>query len=87
MSTLPRALRSGDLILWHNGSVAIAVRKVDIYLYNGVSSRSRRPQYRWLLSFSSGNIPYDYSETWGVSEELLLSGEYCEIKYKDKEST
>tara|TARA_R110000765_G_scaffold424647_2_gene535914 strand:- start:616 stop:819 length:204 start_codon:yes stop_codon:yes gene_type:complete len=67
--------------------VAIAARKVDIYLYNEVSSRSRKPQYRWLLSFSSGDIPYDYSETWGVSEELLLSGEYCEIKYKDEEST
>jgi len=61
------------------------VRKVDIYIYNNVSSRSRRPQYRWLLSFSGDKVPYDYSETWGISEELLLSGEYCEIKYKDEE--
>ncbi len=85
MSAKPKPLSPGDLILWHTGEIAIAVRKVDIYLYNSVHSRSRRPQYRWLLSFSDGNIPYDYSETWGTSEELLLSGEYCEVKYKDEE--
>lgn len=87
MSAKPRPLRPGDLILWwHSDAVAITVRKVDIYVYNNVSSRSRRPQYRWLLAFSGDKAPYDYSETWGISEELLLSGDYGEVIYqKDKE--
>jgi len=82
LSAKPRPLSPGDLILWHSGEIAIAVRKVDIYLYNSVSSRSRRPQYRWLLHFV-GELPYDYSQTWGASEETLLSGDTCEIKYKE----
>ena len=82
---LPKPLKPGDLILWWSGEVAIAVQKVDIYLYNSVSSRSRKPQYRWLLAFSDDKAPYDYSEIWGIAEQVLLSGEYCEIKYKDEE--
>ena len=84
MSVKPKPLSPGDLILWHSGEIAIAVRKVDIYLYNNVSSRSRKPQYRWLLNFSNGKKPYDYSETWGISEELLFAGDYAEIVYKDE---
>jgi len=84
LSAKLKPLSPGDLILWHSGEIAIAIRKVDIYLYNNVSSRSRTPQYRWLLSFSNGRTPYDYSETWGISEELLFTGDYGEIVYKDE---
>jgi hypothetical protein len=72
-----RRIKPGDLIVWTNGSVGIITEKVDIYKHNGVTSRSRM-----LITFS-GDLPYNYSELWGISEDLLLSGEYGEIIYQE----
>jgi hypothetical protein len=77
-----RRIKPGDLIVWTNGSVGIITEKVDIYKHNGVTSRSRIPAWRWLITFS-GDLPYNYSELWGISEDLLLSGEYGEIIYQE----
>jgi hypothetical protein len=37
----------------------------------------------WTLITFSGDLPYNYSELWGISEDLLLSGEYGEIIYQE----
>ena len=63
-------LKTGDLIIWTDGTPGVLLRRFD--MYNKPGRQNDYPTWCWHIAFA-GPTPRGYSEEYGSSEVNIMN--------------
>ena len=65
-------LKTGDLIIWPDGTPGVLLRRFDMYAKSEDLPSSHYPSWCWHIAFN-GPTPRDYNEKYGALEVNMLN--------------